>query len=85
MKSDGSTVYGRIVNIHGSTLHVMKNPMDPSNLTNINRKNVKSIEPADTSSMPPGLINTLNKQEVLDLMGYLISGGDPDHKIFQDN
>jgi putative heme-binding domain-containing protein len=84
-KSDGSTVYGRIVNIHGSTLHVMKNPMDPSNLTNINRKNVKSIEPADTSSMPPGLINTLNKQEVLDLMGYLISGGDPDHKIFQDN
>ncbi len=83
-KTDGSTELGRIVNMHGSTLHVMKNPMNPSDLTDIDRSNVESIKPADTSSMPPGLINTLNKQEVLDLMAYLLSGGDPDHEMFQN-
>ncbi len=83
-KDDGSKVIGRIVNMHGDTLHVMTNPMDPSNLTDVNRSGVTSIEPSDTSSMPPGLINTLNKQEVLDLFAYLLSGGDPDHEMFRN-
>ena len=32
--------------------------------------------------MPNGLINTLNKDEILDLIAYLQSGGDPDAPVF---
>lgn len=33
--------------------------------------------------MPNGLINTLNKDEVLDLIAYLQSGGDPESPVFR--
>jgi hypothetical protein len=33
--------------------------------------------------MPEGLLNGLNKDEVLDLMAYLLSGGAGDHAAFR--
>ena len=33
--------------------------------------------------MPPGLINALNQDELLDLIAYLVSGGNKDDKVFQ--
>jgi hypothetical protein len=32
--------------------------------------------------MPPGLINSLKKEEILDLMAYMLSRGDPDDPMF---
>jgi hypothetical protein len=32
--------------------------------------------------MPPGLINTLNENELLDLVAYMFSGGNPKDKAF---
>ena len=32
--------------------------------------------------MPPRLINRLNGQEVMDIMAYLLSGGDPEHECY---
>lgn len=33
--------------------------------------------------MPPGTIAPMNKDELSDLIAYLISGGDPKHKVFK--
>ena len=33
--------------------------------------------------MPDGLFNRMNKDEILDLTAYLISGGDPGHEMFK--
>ena len=33
--------------------------------------------PSKTSTMPTGLINTLQEQEILELLGYLLSHGKP--------
>jgi hypothetical protein len=41
-----------------------------------------SIEPSPISMMPPSLINTMNKEDILDLLAYLISGGDRKHELF---
>ena len=35
------------------------------------------------SPMPEGLIYMLNKDEILDLMAYLLSRGDRNHKMFR--
>jgi len=32
--------------------------------------------------MPPGLINSLNSDELLDLIAFLMSGGNPKDKVF---
>jgi len=34
------------------------------------------------SVMPPGLLNTMDKEDRLDLMAYLIAGGKSDHELF---
>jgi len=32
---------------------------------------------------PLGILNTLTRSEILDLLAYIQSGGDPDHAIFK--
>ena len=43
---------------------------------------VKKIEWSQTSMMPPGTIFAMNKNEVMDLVAYLI--GNPKHEAFQN-
>ena len=33
--------------------------------------------------MPPGLLNSLNKDELLDLFAYILSGGNPEDPRFR--
>ena len=49
----------------------------------VKRSNVASTKPSPISQMPEGLINTLNREELLDLLAYLISRGDPGHPAFK--
>jgi hypothetical protein len=41
----------------------------------IKRADVKGVLPSPISPMPPGLIYTLNRNELLDLFAYMKSGG----------
>ncbi len=36
-----------------------------------------------TSMMPTGLLDTMTEEEVLDLMAYLLSRGDPTNAMFE--
>jgi len=80
---DARVVTGRIVNLSGDTMQVMTNMLDPNNLTGINRTRVESIEPAKLSMMPTGLLDTLKEDEVLDLLAYTLSRGNPNNPMFQ--
>ena len=44
---------------------------------------VASMEAAKVSQMPPGLINTLNADELKDLTAYLLSGGNRHASFFK--
>lgn len=44
---------------------------------------VASVEPVAVSQMPPGLINTINADELRSLIAYLQSGGDPQYPAFK--
>ena len=46
--------------------------------------NLDSIEPSPISMMPQGLINTMSKDDILDLLAYYISGGDPERSSFNE-
>ncbi|MEX0779059.1 MAG: family 16 glycoside hydrolase [Balneolales bacterium] len=47
------------------------------------RDDVSSIKDVEISQMPPGLINSLNPDELRDLVAYLNSGGDEDDDVFK--
>ncbi len=79
---DGSTVIGRIANLKEDTMMVCTNMMDPNNFTNVDVKNVVKTEESKISMMPPGLLFMLKEDDILDLMAYLLSKGNPDDPMF---
>ncbi|MBT4226434.1 MAG: c-type cytochrome, partial [Verrucomicrobia bacterium] len=74
-KRNGDIVVGRVLFEEDGQLHVSVNPLDPDQVTVIKRADVKSVLPSPISPMPPGLVYTLNRNELLDLFAYMKSGG----------
>lgn len=81
-KKDGSQVVGRIANMKEDTMMVCTNMMDPNNFTNVNVKDVVKTEESKVSMMPPGLLYMLKEDDILDLMAYLLSKGNPEDPMF---
>ena len=80
--TDGTQLNGRIMNMRNNEYWVNTDMMKPSTVTKVKAELITSIEPSPLSMMPPGLINTMNKEDILDLLAYLISGGDRKHELF---
>lgn len=70
---DGEVLNGRVVEIDGK-LHVYLTDADAS-VKVIDKSKVEAIQESKVSQMPLGLIDTLNEEELKDLIAYLLSGG----------
>lgn len=81
-KNDGSVVSGVVVNLSGDNVTLNTDLTDPNQRENIDRKTVKSIEISPVSPMPPMLLAMLTKEEILDLVAYVLSGGDQANAMF---
>ena len=55
----------------GGGMSVRTNPMEPWKLTKIREDSIEQISPSTTSLMPAGLLDTLRKQEIFALLGWL--------------
>ena len=76
----GKVLTGRIAGERGGRLQVVTGPnqsqeIDPASIA---RKRISKL-----SMMPTGLLDTLDEGQVLDLLAYLLSGGDPDHAAYK--
>jgi len=80
--SAGKVVVGRIVNYDGDEIYVNTDMLDPSKLEKIKRQEIEMSSPSTISMMPTGLMNTLNEEEVFDLMAFLLSRGNQKHTMF---
>ena len=81
---DGSLVVGRVVVEENGKLFVMTSALAPDVLATVAAADIKSRKPFNISMMPPGLINALNKDELLDLLAYILSAGNPKDKAFAE-
>ena len=79
---NGKTVIGRVANLSGENIMVMTNMLEPGKMTAVRRSTIEEVLASKTSMMPDGLLNTLTKDEILDLIAYIRSGGNPRHKLF---
>lgn len=82
-KKDGSTLLGRIVLQEGGELKVMTNPFAPTALFTLQDSDVAKVETQAVSMMPPGLINVLSPEELLDLLAYIMTGGNAEAPAFK--
>lgn len=80
---DGSSVVGRIINEDANTYFVSQNPFAPNVIREIPKTEVTDTKVSEVSVMMPGMINRLNPEELKDLMAYLVSGGNPNHEVYQ--
>ena len=80
---DGTTVHGVIVNLSKDIVQINTDLTNPNQRTSVDRKLVKSIGPSSISPMPPMLLGRLEKEEIYDLVAYVLSGGNPDDRRFK--
>lgn len=79
---NGDSVVGRLANEDKDAYYVSQNPYAPDALMKLAKKDVASSKYSSVSVMLPGLINSLNEEELRDLIAYLKSGGNENHEMF---
>lgn len=80
---DGQVVNGRIVAENDQQISVLTDPEDSTQVVDIAKDRIDETVPSTTSLMPKALLNRLNRDEVLDLLAYLLSRGDSRNPMFR--
>ena len=75
LTADGKSITGLMSEADGK---VVVYPADVNaDPVYLDSEEVEAIKPSPISQMPKGLLDTLNENELRDLLAYLMSGGDP--------
>ncbi|MBL0745525.1 c-type cytochrome [Chryseolinea lacunae] len=81
---DGSSILGRLTNENDAAYFVSQNPFAPETLREIPKQDVVSKKFSYISVMYPGLINSLNEEELKDLVAYLMAGGNGENEVYKN-
>ncbi len=79
---DGDDLSGRLIRESPEELVLETDPISRTEQT-IARHLVESTQPSAVSAMPEGLLATLQRDEILDLLAFLESAGKPDAPAFR--
>jgi putative heme-binding domain-containing protein len=78
---NGEPFTGFLVKDEGETLLIQTGPSE-SLIQKVAAKEIVSRQPQASSLMPAGLLNLLGREQILDLLAFLQSGGDAKHASF---
>jgi putative heme-binding domain-containing protein len=81
--ADEQSFVGKIVNEANGTYTIVTDPEDSTKVATVKKADIASLMPSNVSLMPDKLLNTLNEGEVLDMLAYMLSRGDPNHPMFK--
>jgi putative heme-binding domain-containing protein len=65
---------GRVLSENAENVTLATNPADPDHQERISKREIVSRRVSDVSAMPEGLLNTLNREEIFDLLGWIERG-----------
>jgi putative heme-binding domain-containing protein len=80
----GRFVTGRVTNFSGDKITLNTDMLDPNAFESVDRREIEQLTNSTTSMMPSGLLNSLNEEELLDLMAFLLSRGNPQDPMFAE-
>lgn len=81
-RKDDEEITGRLVRESAEEMVLETDPLTRTEQT-IPRREVAEIRASTVSPMPEGLVNSLSREEILDLLAFLESGGKPDAPAFR--
>jgi putative heme-binding domain-containing protein len=79
---EDKTYVGRVVNDANGVYTIVVDPEDSTKTAEVKKADVADLKPSNVSLMPEKLLNQLNESEVLDMLAYMLSRGDPKHPMF---
>lgn len=79
---NGEEVTGRLVRESASEMVVETDPLTRAEQT-VPRTLIEEVRPSTVSPMPEGLLQTLNREDILDLLAFLEAAGRPDAPAFR--
>ncbi|MEM6778930.1 MAG: family 16 glycoside hydrolase [Planctomycetota bacterium] len=82
LTDEGTIHTGVVVNMKGDRITLNTDLTDPNQRISIDRNTIEELVVSKTSPMPAGLFNRMTQDEILDLIAYLMSGGDSGHELF---
>ena len=74
--ANGESFNGLLLNEQGDTLQIQTGPGEAA-ILKVPKKDLQSREPLAQSIMPAGLLNLLNREQILDLLAFIASGSSP--------
>jgi putative heme-binding domain-containing protein len=72
--NDGTIITGRIVNIMREQIMIQTDMLQPAKLIGIPQREIAEMRASSTSMMPSGLLDTLSRDEIMDLLAFVLSG-----------
>ena len=81
-RKDGTQLTGSLESEDDERLTLKPNPLTPETVE-IGKSLIAKREVSAVSPMPPGLLNALKAEQILDLLAFIEAGGDPKHRDFQ--
>ena len=79
----GKTLTGKLLGEQNGKLRILTDPEDSTKITEVAKEDVEEVRPSAVSLMPADLLKPLNESEVLDMLAYMLSRGDPGHAMFR--
>jgi len=81
--SSGKLVTGIVLEEKDGQIKIMENPLASTTATVLKKEQVESRKKSATSMMPKGLLDKLSRDEVLDLIAYIIAKGNKADPVFR--
>jgi putative heme-binding domain-containing protein len=80
---EGKSYTGRVVGLTNDTISLLIDPEDSTKVVTVKKSDIEEQQLSPVSLMPKDLFKQLNEKEVLDLMAYLLSRGNPNDPMFR--
>ncbi len=81
--NSGKVITGLIIEETGDSLKVIDNPSAPDKITVVLKSDSEERTLSEVSIMPRGVLNKLTREEIFDLLAYVLGGGDKENPMFK--
>jgi putative heme-binding domain-containing protein len=82
--TSGKVITGLILKETPKVVEVIENPLAKSKPVVIKKSDIDKRTKSPTSIMPKGLLDRLTREEILDLVAYVVAGGKRGHSLFKE-
>ena len=83
--TSGKVLTGLITEETDDAIKLIDNPATPEKITTIPKTEIEARTPSEVSIMPKGVLNKLTREEIFDLLAFVLGGGDKKNALFEEH